>query len=140
MPFRVGQTTIVTDDFKLENIADATGNYGAFHPNVTGLSVGTTENLNFDGTPVYTKVMTDDTTFNTQNIAAGKTIMLLLDTAKRAGSPAVAGFTPSFPSGVKWASDEEPSWADYEGWMITLVGYSTAGNLCFGSATGYNFT
>lgn len=138
MPFRVGTTTIVTDDFKLENIADATGNYGAFHPNVTSLGGGTTENLDFDGNPVYTKVMSDDTTFNIQNPGAGKTLMLLLDTAKRAGSPAVAGYAPTFPSTILWASDEEPSWGDYEGWMVTLVAYN--GTLAFGSATGYNFT
>lgn len=130
MPIKVGTTTIINDDNELENIADATGNYGNFHANVTDLGSGTTETLNFTGNPVYKKVMTADTTFNMQNVAAGRTIMLLLDTS-------TSNHTPTFTLNNLWAGDEEPNWADHQAWLITMVGWNTTS--AFTSATGYEF-
>jgi hypothetical protein len=54
---------------------------------------------------------------------------------------AVVGFShaassvPSFGAEVKWANDEEPTWADHNLWLVSMTCFD--GSVIGASATGF---
>jgi len=106
---------------------DGAGNsYTNLHPAVetTGSATGT-HAIDFN-TPYHNVNISGATTFSFQNSDIGKICIIQL--------AALAGQTPSFPSTVKWAGAEEPTWGDYGMWVISLTGVNASWMV--GSAVG----
>jgi len=106
---------------------DGAGNsYTNLHPEVetTGSATGT-HAIDFN-TPYHNVNISGATTFSFQNSDVGKICIIQL--------AALAGQTPSFPSTVKWAGAEEPTWGDYGMWVISLTGVNASWMV--GSAVG----
>lgn len=109
MAIKVSGTTMITDEYKVTNVADFSGYYDTLH----GTVATATNNINFT-TPVMQCTLSAATTFTTSGGALGKTCLLLLDTSS-------APYAPTFPSSFNWENNTTPTWGDYQHWQITLL-------------------
>ena len=105
-----------------------TGTYNNLHPVVNAFTIsGSTQVLNMNE-PMLHITMNSTCAFSGINIAAGKTSMLVLDTA-------TAGYTPTWSSDIKWPDATEPTWADYRYWIVSMTCLN--GVTILASASGY---
>ena len=105
-----------------------TGTYNNLHPVVNAFTIsGTTQVLNMNE-PMLHITMNSTCAFSCINIAAGKTSMLVLDTA-------TAGYTPTWSADIKWPDATEPTWADYRYWIVSFTCLN--GTTTLASASGY---
>jgi hypothetical protein len=95
--------------------------YTNLHPEVATI----TTDIDFNQ-PVNTLTMTGNVTFTESNKAEGKSCLLKLETS---------GNTPTFSGNIKWAGDEEPTWADHGYWVVSFICHD--GTTVFASATGH---
>ena len=128
MAVKVGTTTVIDDSFKLQNIAGANGRYDNFQANVSTLTSSSSVAVSMDK-PFMQLAMASNATLDLQDLAAGKTSILALDTSTNA-------WTPSFSSNVEWAEDAEPVWTDYRYWNIAFVSWDAS--VVRAAAIGFN--
>jgi hypothetical protein len=109
------------------NLDGAGYTYSDFHPEVSTATVTTTQVIDVNS-PMHHFTMSAGTAFSGINLAAGKTCMMMLDTSASA-------FTPTWSSDIKFPAEEEPTWADYRYWMVSLTCLDAT--TMFMSAQGY---
>jgi len=100
--------------------------YTNLHPAVDIASVTSTHALDLT-IPVHSLTMTGSTTFSTSNLAGGRMTVVSFSH--------VASSVPSFGAEVKWANDEEPTWADHTLWLVSMTCFD--GSVIGASATGF---
>jgi len=100
--------------------------YTNLHPAVDIASVTSTHALDLT-IPVHSLTMTGSTTFSTSNLAGGRMSVV--------GFSHAASSVPSFGAEVKWAGDEEPTWADHNLWLVSMTCFD--GSVIGASATGF---
>jgi hypothetical protein len=108
------------------NLDGAGYTYTNLHPAVDVSSITGTHALDFT-IPVHSLAMTGSTTFSISNCATGRVIIV--------GFSHTASQVPSFPTEVKWAGDEEPTWADHTLWLVSMTCFDTS--IIGASATGF---
>lgn len=126
MAIQIGGTTVISDSRKLENIVDCTGTFEDFHSN----PVTITDNINFT-TPMMVQTMSANTTYTESGIVEGRTCTLLLDTSSNT-------YTPTFSTTVEWPNSTEPTWGNYQHWMITF--HAVSSTEIRANAVGYTET
>ena len=103
-----------------------TGTYTNLQPKQTASSVTSSHVVNMNE-PLHIITMTGATNFTFSNVAEGKITMIKLY--------APSSTPPSFSSDTKWPDATEPTWADYDYWLISVVAHSSSVTLA--SASGY---
>jgi hypothetical protein len=103
-----------------------TGTYKNLQPEQTTSSVTSSHVINMDE-PLHLISLTGTTLFSFSNVAEGKITMIKMY--------AQASTVPSWSTDVKWPDDTEPTWADYDYWVINVIGHTSA--ITFASAQGY---
>lgn len=126
MAIQISGTTVISDTRKLENIVDCTGTFEDFHSN----PVTIVDNINFTN-PMMILIMSGNVTFTESGIAEGRTCTLLLDTSS-------STHTPTFSSTINWPDNTEPTWGDYQHWMITF--HAVSATEVRANAVGYTET
>jgi hypothetical protein len=126
MAIRINGTTVISDSRKLENIVDCTGTFEDFH----STPVTIVDNINFTN-PMMSLTMSGNVTFTESGIAEGRTCTLLLDTSSNT-------HTPTFSSTINWPDNTEPTWGDYQRWMITF--HAVSATEVRANAVGYTET
>jgi len=111
MAIKVQTQTKITDARTFQDLSTWSGTYGNFQPNVTAV------NTDIDiRNAMNSKTLSANVTFTVSNIAAGRTSLLLMDISAN-------GYTPTFPSSVKWVEDTEPTWTSARYWMVGLTAW-----------------
>jgi len=103
-----------------------TGTYTNLQPKQTASSVTSSHVVNMNE-PLHIITMTGATNFTFSNVAEGKITMIKLY--------APSSTPPAFSSDTKWPDATEPTWADYDYWLISVVAHSSSVTLA--SASGY---
>lgn len=103
-----------------------TGTYTNLQPKQTASSVTSSHVVNMNE-PLHIITMTGATNFTFSNVAEGKITMIKLY--------APSSTPPSFGSDTKWPDATEPTWADYDYWLISVVAHSSSVTLA--SASGF---
>ena len=102
------------------------GTYTNLQPKQTASSVTSSHVVNMNE-PLHIITMTGATNFTFSNVAEGKITMIKLY--------APSSTPPAFSSDTKWPDATEPTWADYDYWLISVVAHSSSVTLA--SASGY---
>lgn len=111
----------------LSGTLDGAGNaYTNLHPQQTSASVTSSHVINMNE-PLHVITMTGATNFSFSNVAEGKITMIKLY--------APSSTPPAFSSDTKWPDATEPTWADYDYWLISVIGHSST--ITLASASGY---
>jgi hypothetical protein len=108
------------------NLDGAGNTYTNLHPNVVSSYISSTYALDMT-VPVYSLNLTSSTTFSISNAVTGRMSVV--------GFSHAASSVPTFPSGVYWANDEEPTWADHTVWLVSMT--SVSSTVIAASATGF---
>lgn len=103
-----------------------TGTYTNLQPKQTASSVTSSHVINMDE-PLHIITMTGATGFSFSNVAEGKITMIKLY--------APSSTPPTWSTDTKWPDATEPTWADYDYWLISVIGHSSTVTLA--SASGY---
>ena len=103
------------------------GTYTNLHPVVVAANVAGATTIDMTK-PMHHFDMTADAAFSGVSIAAGRTSMVILDRSSN-------NRTPTWGSDIKWPEAEEPTWADYRYWIVSLT--CIDGSIILGSASGY---
>lgn len=103
-----------------------TGTYTNLQPKQTASSVTSSHVVNMNE-PLHIITMTGATNFSFSNVAEGKITMIKLY--------APSSTPPAFSADTKWPDATEPTWADYDYWLISVIGHS--GAITLASASGY---
>ena len=121
-------TTVLTVQTNGQLNADngISGSYTNLQPKQTASSVTSSHVVNMNE-PLHIITMTGATNFTFSNVAEGKITMIKLY--------APSSTPPSFSSDTKWPDATEPTWADYDYWLISVVAHSSSVTLA--SASGY---
>ena len=97
------------------------GTYQDLHPVVSTITTAIDMNK-----PFQTVTLAANTTFTAASLAEGNVSILKFKPAS---------YTPTWPAEFNWASETEPTWADYNTWVISLV--CDSGTDILASATGH---
>jgi len=97
------------------------GTYQGLHPVVGTITTAIDMNK-----PFMTVTLSAATTFTATSMAEGRVSILKFKPAS---------YTPTWPSEINWANETEPTWGDYNTWVISLVCDSNSDILA--SATGH---
>jgi hypothetical protein len=126
LPLAGGTLTgaLVATDITLSG--NVSGSYTNLQPEQTASSVTSSHVVNMNE-PLHIITMTGATNFTFSNVAEGKITMIKLY--------APSSTPPSFGSDTKWPDATEPTWADYDYWLISVVAHSSSVTLA--SASGY---
>jgi hypothetical protein len=108
------------------NLDGAGYTYTNLQPAQTASSVTSSHVINMDE-PLHIITMTGATNFTFSNVGEGKVTMIKLY--------APSSTPPAFSSDTKWPTETEPTWADYDYWLISVIGHSSTVTLA--SAQGY---
>lgn len=106
------------DSADFENITDATGTYDnlrAFIPTIGQTGGPANDTLDFNFSSCY-ESMTANHTYTEANKSSGRVLLLWLNR-----NPSGTAYTPTFSANIKWPNDTEPTWGDYDNWLICLV-------------------
>ena len=106
------------DSVDFVNITDATGTYDnlrAFTPNIGDVGGPANDTLDFNFSSC-SESMTANHTYTEANKSAGRVLLLSLNR-----NPSGTAYTPAFSANIKWPNDTEPTWSDYNNWLICLV-------------------
>lgn len=125
MAIKVNGTEVISDQRKLNNIADTDSMlFSDFYPNSTSIFSA----INFN-TPFMTTVLNANRTFTFSGGLIGKSAILCLDLS-------TAPYTPAFPAAFNWAGGSEPTWTNYRRWQIHMI-VSTASRV---DCTAFGFS
>ena len=97
------------------------GTYQDLHPVVSTITTAIDMNK-----PFMTVTLSAATTFTATSMAEGSVSILKFKPAS---------YTPTWPSEINWANATEPTWGDYNTWVISLV--CDSGTDILASATGH---
>lgn len=98
-----------------------TGTYENLHPEVSTITTAIDMNK-----PFMSVTLSAATTFTATNLAEGRVSILKFKPAS---------YTPTWPTEINWADATEPTWANYNTWVISLV--CDSGTDILASATGH---
>lgn len=104
-----------------------TGTYTNLNPVVTTATVNSATNIPMTS-PMQHTTMSGAMTFTPTTLAAGRTVILVLDTS-------ATPHTPSWNAAIKWPDATEPTWADSRYWIVSLS--CLDGTNVLASASGY---
>ena len=102
-------SSIGTLDFS----APVSGTYKKLHAEIDNVA-GATGTQTFDvSNPMHVVTMSGNCSFSGVSIANGRTCMMRLDRTS-------SGHTPTWSSDIKWPDATEPTWSDYQYWVLNF--------------------
>lgn len=119
MAIKISGTTVITADTTagdskavFENITGASGSYDNLR---AFMAVTDSQTLDFNESSC-SEIMSANETYTEANKSSGRVLFFWLTT-----NPSGTAYTPTFSANIKWPNNTEPTWADYNNWLICLV-------------------